>query len=78
MMMGVRAKERFFQTSHEMSPVFVGLQVPAETFYKGYMSVQPARWILPEEEAQLVASSAAGPMMAVGCRWINMFLLQQN
>lgn len=34
--------------------------VPAETFKKGYMSVQPARWIKPAEEAEMVASSSAG------------------
>lgn len=35
--------------------------VPARTFYKGYMVTQPARWIDPEEEADLAAESASAP-----------------
>eukprot|EP00913_Durusdinium_trenchii_P004249 g3940.t1 len=35
-------------------------EVPAETFKKGYMSFQPAKWITPEEEAAMVTTSSGG------------------
>ncbi|CAJ1334328.1 unnamed protein product [Effrenium voratum] len=35
-------------------------EVPAKTFHKGYMSFQPAKWLGPKEEAELVAAPSVG------------------
>ncbi|CAE8597588.1 unnamed protein product [Polarella glacialis] len=35
-------------------------EVPAVTFFKGYMTTQPARWMRPDEEEQLTATGSGG------------------
>lgn len=39
-------------------------EVPAETFQKGYMLEQPARWLWPEDEARLIAPAGTSPKKA--------------